>query len=529
MRFVARLAIATATLVGSAILCWGQQPTLPSARRPRASAPTLAAPASLQGTWVADDDEGGVPPGPPEQLGIPYNGPSQYDDGGYDAIGGYEGAAYGGGCDGNCGCDGSCGGECDGNCGCDGFGNGYDPYGKRHGHLLGCLFGPLWCSDLWNEVHAHRRVWVSADYLGFWTKGNPTPPLVTTSPIGTPQSQAGVLPESATTAILFGNTNYDDELRYGGRINVGYWLVDGEFWGVEGQYFGLNTATTTFDMFSNFSGGDPSAIILARPFVNVDPNLPGPVNDAALLAFPDPFTIAPGNVGTLDGGVNIRTTSNVQSANATLRKLMWIDFTMQRRVDLLLGYRFFRIDDSITINDDSLYTRSQGIIPDTQFVSQDIFSSKNLFNGGEIGLKGQANHGRLSIEGVAKCAFGNNHQYTYINGSNTITSGGISTTNAGGLLTQPSNIGTYKRDVFAILPEANLNLRWDITCNLRATAGYTFVYINRVQRSGSAIDLNVNPTQFNGGTLVGPADPAFVANDTTWYAHGFSGGVELRW
>jgi hypothetical protein len=39
----------------------------------------------------------------------------------------------------------------------------------------------------------------------------------------------------------------------------------------------------------------------------------------------------------------------------------------------------------------------------------------------------------------------------------------------------------------------------------------------------------VNPTQINGGTLVGDAVPAFSSTDTTWYAHGVTGGLEYRW
>jgi hypothetical protein len=202
---------------------------------------------------------------------------------------------------------------------------------------------------------------------------------------------------------------------------------------------------------------------------------------------------------------------------------------MQRRLDLLLGYRFLRIDDSVTINDSSTYSPTSGAVPALTLQSQDIFSSTNIFNGGEIGLKGQSQHGRLGFEFVTKVAFGNNRQTTYINGYNTVTSGGQVTENVGGLLTQPTNIGTHQRDVFAIVPEADLSLKWDITCNLRATIGYMFVYNNRVQRSGDAINLNVNPTQINGGTLDGAAQPSFYSTDTTWYAHGATAGVEYRW
>ena len=39
-------------------------------------------------------------------------------------------------------------------------------------------------NDLWTETHAHRRIFVQADYLTLWAKGNALPPLVTTSPPG---------------------------------------------------------------------------------------------------------------------------------------------------------------------------------------------------------------------------------------------------------------------------------------------------------------------------------------------------------
>ncbi len=504
MRFVARLAIAIATLIGSAMICWGQPPLAAFGAEAgvgtrNASQPSLTPPDSVTGTWVSDDDSpddnGAAPVQPPEELGIE---PFEIDQ-----------SMAEGGCD----CE---------QCAIDG--GGYDP-GLHHG----CRWcAPLWCSDMWNEVHAHRRVYGTVEYLSMWTKGNWLPALVTTSPLGTPQSQAGVLPPSATTEVLFGNGRVDSDQRNGGRVTVGYWLVDGEFLGVEGHYFTLQPGGTTFSKLSMFSTGDPDAMIIARPFTNVNPIFPSPTNSSAIVAFPNPYVLGTG-VGTLDGFVNIRTTSNLQSAGALLRKLVWIDFTMQRRLDMLLGYRFLRIDDSVTINDQSTYIPSSGVIPETTFASQDIFSARNIFNGGEIGVKYQSQHGRLGIELIAKSAFGNCQQLMYINGSNSITSGGTTTNYTGGLLTQPTNIGSYSRNVFAIVPEANANLKWDVTCNLRATLGYTFLYINRVQRSGSAIDTTINPTQINGGTLVGQASPAFAPYSTTWWAHGVTAGIEYRW
>jgi hypothetical protein len=504
VRFVARLAIAIATLVSSAILCWGQSPwaqspTITAAQEPRTvrpmPKPSFSPPQAVEGAWVSDQE----PVESPRQL--PNTGPHRAPDSGAwttDASDSNAGAS-----DEDCDDDGLLG---------------------RGGFLAHrCHF-----NDLWADVQSHRRIWVQADYLSWWAKGNQLPALVTSSPPGTPQAQAGVLPESATTALLFGNERVDLNQRNGGRISFGYWLIDGEFLGVEGQYFALQQQNSLFSASSTFSDGiQPGDQILARPFFNVDPNLLSPRQDAAILAFPDGFLL--GNTpGVLDGGVNIHTASNVQSASALLRRLIWIDFTSQRRLDLIGGYRFFRTDDNVTINDNSTFTPSGGIIPPTTFTSQDSFTARNQFHGGEFGLKGQSYYGRLSLELIAKIAFGNNRQSVLINGSNSTTTLGSTTTGVGGLLAQPSNIGLYQRDVFAVLPEANANLRFDLTCNLRATIGYTFLYMNHVQRSGEAIDTTLNPTQI-GGTLTGESRPAFVFHDTGFWAHGANAGVEYRW
>jgi len=524
VRFAARIAIAIVTLLGSAALCLGQPPgnrvskvarENPLGSMTRTAAAMVPAEPSAGGTWVADADQDRV-------LEIPFHGSDAdgappVDDISTGAMtGSMPGGEMGGG-EGPCQCD-----ECTGQYG-GGGGGGLGAHG--HGGLGKCLV----FTDLWTEVHSHRRSWVAVDYLSMWAKGNQVPPLVTTSPLGTPQADVGRLPVSATTSILFGDERVDVNQRNGARINIGYWLVDGEFWGVEAQYFALQPKHTPFHHTSIFSDGiQPGDIILARPFFNVDPNPPGPRQDALIIAMND-FVLA-GTQGQLDGTIDVKTTSNIQSAGALLRKLVWIDFDRQCRLDFIFGYRFFRVDDSVIIQDDSTFTPDSGpITTPIRFVGEDIFSARNIFNGGELGLKYQRYHGPVSLELIGKCAFGNNHQNMYINGSTNVIVNGLTTTFVGDLLTQPTNIGTFKRDVFAVLPEANANLRFDITRNLRATLGYTFIYTNRVQRSGDAIDINVNPTQIQGGTLDGPAQPAFAFRDTPFWVHGVSAGLEYRW
>jgi hypothetical protein len=379
---------------------------------------------------------------------------------------------------------------------------------------------------LWKDVHAGYRIWIKPDWINYRTKGQDLPPLVTTSPVGTPQTEAGVLGEP-DTSILFGNQEVDEDRRNGGRIDFGYWLVDGEFVGVSGHYFILEEDSTTFSESSVFSEGPTADRILARPFFNFDPAVLAP--DSALIAFPDFQIDNPDGSVTivdLDGSIDIRTSVDVQSAGAMITNLLWIDFTTNWRVDFLSGYRFFKLDDSIEIND--RFTTVGGVLAPTTFESTDRFEATNEFHGGEVGLKGQAFYGRFSLELLSKIAFGNNHQEVDISGSNSVTTLGQTVTTEGGLLALPTNIGEHTRNQFTILPEAGMTFRFELTKNVRLSAGYSFIYVDKVLRSAEQIDLGVNTTQI-GGTLVGDPRPAFFGRDDSFWVRGVTAGFELRY
>lgn len=74
--------------------------------------------------------------------------------------------------------------------------------------------------------------WIELDYLAWTVKGDHLPPLVTTSPAGTPLGVAGVLGAPGTT-ILFGNSAVNDDWCSGGRVSAGYWFDPGHTRGVE--------------------------------------------------------------------------------------------------------------------------------------------------------------------------------------------------------------------------------------------------------------------------------------------------------
>ena len=471
----------------------------PSLQTPRAAAgawasdqpppPALVPPDTVAGSWISDD--AATPPQPPVNV---RGGQAYVSDESVPTAQAYEAIAS----------------DC-------------APPAMRGGHPSHglCRSQEGGYGDLWSEVNHCQRGWVRFDALSWQAKGSDLPPLVTTSPLGTPQDQAGVLPESVTTAVLFGNEEIDGDERMGSRLSVGYWLVEGQFVGIEANYFRLENESSSFFASSTFSDGtQPEDQILARPFFNAETGL----QDSALVAFPD-FSVG-GVLLDLDGSVDIRTDSETDSAALLVRKLLWVNFKANYRVDWLAGYRFFRLDDSITINDS--FTTIGGLLAETRFDSTDEFSAKNRFHGGELGLIGQLFQGRWSLEVLGKLALGSNRQAVRINGVNSITTLGVTTTTPGGLLTQPTNIGEFERGQFAVLPEGGLNLRFDVTRRLRASIGISAMYLSDVVRSGGQIDVALNPSQLNGGTLSGEARPAFNFAEDSFWLRGVNAGLEYR-
>src|SRR5690606_36710780 len=124
---------------------------------------------------------------------------------------------------------------------------------------------------------------------------------------------AGVLGEPETE-ILFGGDRVNTDWRSGGRINLGMWLVDGEFLGIEGHYFGLEQSSR------NFFTDTPD--ILARPFTEVsqpDPNNPPDyIPSSSLLTFAD-FVNVDGDTVDLNGQIRVTSKADTQSAGLLLR------------------------------------------------------------------------------------------------------------------------------------------------------------------------------------------------------------------
>ncbi len=362
------------------------------------------------------------------------------------------------------------------------------------------------------------RVWLSGEWLYWTTLGARTPALVTTSSPGTPRTQAGVL-GLPTTSILYGDTRINDDFQSGFRVVGGVWLDDCGKLGVDGGFFFLDDQ---MDQFSATSTGTP---ILARPFSNAATNLAdaqliafGGVPDAQLVAFP----------GVVSGSVEVDSDLSLYGFDANLRGNLWCGCAY--RVDGLLGYRYANLDESLQIRENLLVgAGSPGITPGTNFMVMDRFATDNDFHGGQVGLNSRVQVTPCSwFDLTGKVAFGNVTRRVAIDGQTTvIPPGGPATNLVGGLLAQPTNIGRFEANEFAVIPELTAKIGFQLARRLRAFVAYNFLYISNVVRPGDQIDTVVNASQIPPGPLVGEARPAVLNADADFWAQGVSIGMEF--
>lgn len=397
---------------------------------------------------------------------------------------------------------------------------GGDTCGAGHGLAGDCgsrgFFGGGGC----DPCHSGYRIWANFDYLNFKVHGDGIPPLLTTSPLGTAQGDAGVLGEPGTS-VLFGNERLNNDQRSGGRVQIGYWLDEEGYTAVEGHYYALETVSQSFAASSTFSNPPSDSRILARPFNNIFLN----VNDSLILAYPD-FVIG-GVTVNLDGTFSARASSDVQSAGVLLRQLWLCNPAHRHRLYLLGGYRFFRLAENLQINN-TIEPVGGVFPPGIVFASHDQFDTRNLFHGVDFGVASELQWWRLSVETLVKVAVGNMHQNLDIAGFSTTSDGPITTVREGGLLALPTNIGQYNRDRLTFIPEVDVKLGYQVTPTIRATIGYNFTYVSRVMRPGHQLDLVVNPTQ-RSGPLEGPARPLPVLTSTDVFLQGVTAGLEFRY
>lgn len=389
------------------------------------------------------------------------------------------------------------------------------------------------------------RLWFSAEYLMWWTRKSPVPvPLVTTTS-DNPQNNTSGNANSPTSTILLGDQGLRTHVRSGGRFSAGWLNGDGSL-GVESSYLFLARSSVAKSVGSPGLPGSPTLFI---PFFDISgtgtpTGMPGETVGSAPL-----FPLIGGGLG---GTETLRLTTSLQGAD--------LDFSARLAggpafsLDLLGGFRWLQLHEDLNFS-----TRIRGVtgtpFEGSIYNSADDFNVRNNFYGGQVGLRTRFETGALSVSATGKVGLGDMHQTAVVNGvtvTNDISAfasgtfvGATTQTIAGGAFAQPSNIGHHSQDRFAVVPEVNVTVGYQVTDWARASVGYSFLYLSDVARPGDLINRNINFTRTGvmaaaqaagiatglgfPAAPVGPPGPTFTFHDSSYWAQGLNFGLEFRY
>lgn len=336
---------------------------------------------------------------------------------------------------------------------------------------------------------------------------------------------AGVLGRPGTQTLYGGNSIFNGT-NGGFRVRGGLYADDCGMSGIDTEFLVLGTRRAGFH---DDSTGDP---ILARPFFNVATGL----NDSQLVAFP----------GLITGAIDVDAKTRLYSSAIHYRQILCKDCDLgdgcgdgcgdcgncwdcrprSYTMGFQIGPRYINLKDSIGFTE-QLTSVDNG----DQFQIYDSFRSKNQFWGCELGLFGSRQHGNWSLDGGARLAIGSTKQQLDVYGQTIVNQAGVTTISSGGLLAQRTNSGSWERNRFALIPQFDVALGYQLSNTWKFSVGYSLLYWGNVVRGPNQIDPVVNPGLLppEQMPLTGDLRPEARFNQTSFLAQGITLGLEKSW
>lgn len=352
---------------------------------------------------------------------------------------------------------------------------------------------------------------LEAEYLCWELSDTPKViPLVVrgpTVPEGTP-----VLDQPGFTIVL-GDRKIKNNWQPGGRFAIRYNRGCGCITGLESNYFFLATEVKEF---CTGSRGLPTSSFLAVPYFNTNTES----ESSAAIARP----------GIFSGNASLTVSNRMQSwdFNAVM-PCPYITLCCPWQVNLVGGFRYWDFIQRL-----KFHTSSPNLPPLVDvYDTRDKFYTRNNFYGGQIGATVSYVWDCLLIDIKGKLAIGAMYQATDIHGhliSNTFNGLGTPVTYEGGYFAVPSNAGHHHRTTFAVIPEGNLNVGFQVTDYIRLQVGYSFIFVNDVLWASKQMNRHINPTQSSAletapnPTLIGDSEPKASLNADSLWAHGLNIG-----
>lgn len=361
------------------------------------------------------------------------------------------------------------------------------------------------------SVATASKFYLDTKYLLWFVKAQPTnvPYLSTSAP------QDSGLAGRPTTTLLHSRSDLGYNVFSGFHINGG-WYRDAD------RRFGIDLGGMLFERKSNvfFASSDNNGIpVIARPFID------------ATNGGPAVLTVA--QQGLASGSVLVSSSNEMYGAEANILANLYRscpEDACKWTIDGLLGFRFFELHEDLQISSRSTILGSgaprfngASIFNPAIVTVNDTFDAYNRFYGGQVGTRANVDCGNWSFGFNSKIAFGLMNQVVDVNGRSDLLdlSRGLSASSQGGLFANALNIGRYRNDEFAIIPEIGVSIGRNWSSWLTTAIGYNYMYINRVARPGNAVSNVVNPaiiptSQTFGSGAVVPVPNTMLSQDEYW-------------
>ena len=359
------------------------------------------------------------------------------------------------------------------------------------------------------------RFSVTAESLLWWVQAPRVPVLVNTS-----SPQFSGITGLGDTRSLFGGDTLSSSAHSGGRFGAAYWLDPERSLAIDGNIFFLTANAKEYGTSTRQDA------LIARPFINVNTAMPF----SQLVAAP----------GLSTGGILVRPETSVWGAEVNFRTPL-VACDACRTFELFAGFRYFHLDDQITITESFVRTpdspQSIGVPNAISGQVRDQFRTENDFYGFNMGFQGERRRGNWFLGYKASIALGTVFQSAEANGGQLIQTTAGPVAASGGLLAlQGANIGRRTQSEFGALPEAGLKIGYYVTPRLKLSVGYNFLYLNSVLRAGDQIDpfLDVNripnfPLPAGATPTANTTRPILPLRTTDVFVQGVSFGLQYVW
>jgi hypothetical protein len=333
---------------------------------------------------------------------------------------------------------------------------------------------PSYVSSAWSGDSTNGpNCWIALEGLLWWVKNQPlSVPIVTTGPASQGANAGGIAVPGSISLVSPLNFGMEG----GSRITAGGWFDSALPIGAEGSIFFLQRQSAGFKVIDASGTGQT---VINEPVAGA------------------PFSTQVSAPGLETGSVFVNSTSQFGGGDINLMyNLVRADGW---KVDLLGGFRYLQLDESLNINAYSTlfttttYTDNLGNVlatapPGSNVTVVDYFGTRNQFYGGQIGARFEHSIGGWFVGGVATLAIGATHEVAMINGSTFVYPVNGPPVALGGGNFANIQSGRYSVNRFAFAPELQTSIGYQLGSHIRMSAGYNFIYLSSVLRPGNQID-----------------------------------------